>query len=44
VVRDDADGDSVTAIRRLNDTITADDRVDTAMVAIADGLMFARKR
>jgi caffeoyl-CoA O-methyltransferase len=44
VVRDDADGDSVTAIRRLNDTITADDRVDTAMVAIADGLMLARKR
>jgi caffeoyl-CoA O-methyltransferase len=44
VVRGDADGDSVTAIRRLNDTITADDRVDTAMVAIADGLMFARKR
>jgi predicted O-methyltransferase YrrM len=44
VVRDDADGDSVAAIRRLNDTITADDRVDTAMVAIADGLMFARKR
>jgi caffeoyl-CoA O-methyltransferase len=40
----DADGDSVAAIRRLNDTITADDRVDTAMVAIADGLMFARKR
>jgi caffeoyl-CoA O-methyltransferase len=44
VVRGDADGDSVAAIRRLNDTITADDRVDTAMVAIADGLMFARKR
>ena len=44
VVSDDADGDSVAAIRRLNDTITADDRVDTAMVAIADGLMLARKR
>jgi len=44
VVREDADGESVAAIRRLNDTITADDRVDTAMVAIADGLMFARKR
>ena len=44
VVRDDADGDSVTAIRRLNDTIAADGRVDSAMVAIADGLMLARKR
>jgi caffeoyl-CoA O-methyltransferase len=44
VVRDDAEGDSVAAIRRLNDTIAADDRVETAMVAIADGLMIARKR
>jgi caffeoyl-CoA O-methyltransferase len=44
VVRDDAEGASVTAIRRLNDTITADERVDSAMVAIADGLMLARKR
>jgi caffeoyl-CoA O-methyltransferase len=44
VVRDDAEGDSVTAIRQLNDTITADERVDSAMVAIADGLMLARKR
>jgi caffeoyl-CoA O-methyltransferase len=44
VVRDDADGDSVTAIRQLNDTIAADERVDTAMVAIADGLLLARKR
>jgi caffeoyl-CoA O-methyltransferase len=44
VVRDDAEGASVTAIRRLNDTITADERVDSAMVAIADGLLLARKR
>jgi caffeoyl-CoA O-methyltransferase len=44
VVRDDADGDSVVAIRAVNDTIAADERVDTAMVAIADGLMLARKR
>jgi caffeoyl-CoA O-methyltransferase len=44
VVSDEAEGDSVAAIRRLNDTITADERVDTAMVAIADGLMLARKR
>jgi caffeoyl-CoA O-methyltransferase len=44
VVRDDADRDSVAAIRRLNDTIAGDERVDSAMVGIADGLMFARKR
>jgi caffeoyl-CoA O-methyltransferase len=44
VVREDADGESVQAIRRLNEAIAADERVDTAMVAIADGLMIARKR
>jgi caffeoyl-CoA O-methyltransferase len=44
VARDDAEGDSVAAIRRLNDTIANDERVDSAMVAIADGLMLARKR
>jgi caffeoyl-CoA O-methyltransferase len=44
VVREDADGESVQAIRRLNDTIAKDERVDSAMVAIADGLMLARKR
>jgi caffeoyl-CoA O-methyltransferase len=44
VVREDAEGESVQAIRRLNETIAADERVDTAMVAIADGLMIARKR
>jgi caffeoyl-CoA O-methyltransferase len=44
VVSDEAEGDSVAAIRRLNDAITADERVDTAMVAIADGLLLARKR
>jgi caffeoyl-CoA O-methyltransferase len=44
VVRDDAEGDSVAAIRALNDTIATDERVDSAMVAIADGLMLARKR
>jgi len=38
------DNESVTAIRELNDTIAADERVDSAMVAIADGLMLARKR
>jgi caffeoyl-CoA O-methyltransferase len=44
VVRGDADGDSVAAIRELNDTIATDERVDSAMVGIADGLMLARKR
>ena len=44
VVREDADGESVQAIRRLNEAIAADERVDAAMVAIADGLMIARKR
>jgi caffeoyl-CoA O-methyltransferase len=36
--------ESVEAIREINERVTADDRVDTAMVAIADGLMLARKR
>jgi caffeoyl-CoA O-methyltransferase len=36
--------EQVAAIRALNDTIAADERVDTAMVAIADGLMLALKR
>lgn len=32
------------AIERTNETIRDDDRVDVAMVAVADGLMLARKR
>jgi caffeoyl-CoA O-methyltransferase len=36
--------DSVGAIRRINELITADERVDTAMLGIADGVMLARKR
>lgn len=28
----------------LNDRVTADERVDTAMVLVADGLTFARRR
>jgi caffeoyl-CoA O-methyltransferase len=35
---------SLEAIRRLNDTIRDDERVDVAMVGVADGLTFARKR
>ncbi|MGI8631040.1 MAG: O-methyltransferase [Solirubrobacterales bacterium] len=34
----------VHAIRATNDRVTADDRVDTAMVGVADGLLLARKR
>ncbi|MGH2987615.1 MAG: class I SAM-dependent methyltransferase [Solirubrobacterales bacterium] len=36
--------ESVGAIRRINDLITADDRVDTVMLGVADGVMLARKR
>jgi len=36
--------ESVEAIRRVNETVSADQRVDTAMVGVADGLMLARKR
>ena len=32
------------AIKLVNETITADERVDTVMIAVADGLMLARKR
>lgn len=46
-----ADGDlpegrrgSVAALRATAERVTADERVDTAMVGIADGLLFARKR
>jgi caffeoyl-CoA O-methyltransferase len=48
VARPDAEIDRpaeyIDAIRQLNDTIAGDERVDSAMVGIADGLMFARKR
>ncbi len=36
--------ESLDAILELNDRIAADDRVDVAMLAIADGLTLARKR
>jgi caffeoyl-CoA O-methyltransferase len=32
------------SIKRVNETVTADGRVDTVMIAVADGLMLARKR
>ncbi len=36
--------DSARAMAELNDAIAGDERVDLAMVAIADGLTIARKR
>ena len=36
--------DSIAAMRRLNEEIAADERVDVAMVAIADGITLLRKR
>jgi caffeoyl-CoA O-methyltransferase len=44
VIDPDNDQDQVKAIRETNDLIAADERVDCAMVAVADGLMLARKR
>ena len=44
VVDPDNDQEQVRAIRQTNDLIAADERVDCAMVAIADGLLLARKR
>ncbi len=42
---DDAQAtEQITAIRQLNETMRDDDRVDVAMVGIADGLFLARKR
>lgn len=35
--------ESVEAIRRINDTIATDERVDVVMLAVADGLTLARK-
>jgi caffeoyl-CoA O-methyltransferase len=43
VVDPDADDENTTAIRELNDRIAADDRVQAAMVGIADGITFALK-
>jgi caffeoyl-CoA O-methyltransferase len=36
--------ETATAIDALNDAIAADDRVDSAMALVADGLTFVRKR
>ncbi len=44
VVKPDADDENTVAIRAFNDKVTRDDRVDTVMLPIADGLTLARKR
>lgn len=43
VVRPDEQGEDVVAIRAFNDAILADERVETVMLAVADGLTLARK-
>jgi len=44
VVNPDADDEGTIAIRAFNDMVAADERVDTAMLAISDGLTLIRKR
>jgi len=44
VIAPEEQSEQVQAIRATNDLIAADERIDSAMVAIADGLMLARKR
>ena len=44
VVRSDADDDNTKAIRAFNDMVAADDRVETVMLPIADGLTLCRKK
>ncbi|MQA74135.1 MAG: SAM-dependent methyltransferase [Solirubrobacterales bacterium] len=41
---DDGAAEQTEAIRRTNETIAADERVDAVMLAVADGIMLARKR
>jgi caffeoyl-CoA O-methyltransferase len=44
VIRPDKQDENVTAIRKFNDLVAADDRVDSVMTPIADGLTLVRKR
>jgi caffeoyl-CoA O-methyltransferase len=44
VVNAEATDESTTAIKAFNDMVAADERVDTAMVPIGDGLTMLRKR
>jgi caffeoyl-CoA O-methyltransferase len=43
VIDPQADDESVAAMRELNDALARDPRVQVAMVAVADGITFARK-
>jgi caffeoyl-CoA O-methyltransferase len=43
VVDDSADDDGTVAMKALNDRLAADPRLEVAMVAVADGITFARK-
>jgi len=44
VIRPDKQDENVTAIRKFNDLVAADVRVDSVMTPIADGLTLVRKR
>ena len=44
VVRADAQDADTNAIRRFNDLVVADDRVESVMLGVADGLTLVRKR
>ena len=44
VVDPNADDENTRAIRAFNDLVAADERVDTAMLAVSDGLTLLRKR
>jgi caffeoyl-CoA O-methyltransferase len=44
VVNPDVSDDNTAAIRAFNDMIAADDRVDTVMLPLSDGLTLCRKR
>lgn len=44
VIDEDPKDDNRTAIRAFNDTVAADDRVDTVMLPLGDGLTLLRKR
>jgi caffeoyl-CoA O-methyltransferase len=44
VIRPEKQDENVTAIRKFNDLVAADERVDSVMTPIADGLTLIRKR
>jgi caffeoyl-CoA O-methyltransferase len=44
VVKPERTDDDTNAIRAFNDKVYADERVDTSMISVGDGLLLARKR